>query len=429
MIIITSIARKARVTEGVSCAAQLTTGGAAAATRTGSGGKPYGAEEYPSDPNNADAYTGRALMHLKEARDYHDDIDDIEAESIGFSSLSDAISDFEKAIELDPEGIQGRIKRFNFEGDMAFLPNYIKANKRRGVLLVSTNIYQAKGLEEYDRVLKIAPKDVEALIGRGSVYMRLQQYDLALHDFNKAIELAPNNADAYAGRGIACTKEKQYDLAIADFERAVLLDKGYGLGEYNDAYATPSESYERNVIGFASSYIDAYVSRGSAFLKQREFNLAINDFTKAIEFQADEGDANHPELDVSSAYANRGIAYSRTGAYKQAIDDFTIAVGSSYTSSFNMFTEAYIARAIAYSWTGQYGRALEDFSHAAVYTNLSMDADAYFARGIAYYWEGDLYYNSAYNDFRKVMELAPDSSQATEAQQYRTKIEQSGKLR
>ncbi|MFH1087590.1 MAG: tetratricopeptide repeat protein [Chloroflexota bacterium] len=365
-----------------------------------------------SDPNNCDAYTGRALMHLKEADEYI-------TGDIG--CLSDAISDFEKAIKLDPEGIQGRIKRFSFEGDMAFLPNYIEANKRCGAVLVSTDIYRSKGLEEYDRVLKVAPRDVEALIGRGSAYIRLQQYDLAVHDFDKAIELASDNADAYAGRGIAYTKQNNYDAASRDFEKAIEVDNGYGRGNSYAAYATP-ETGDETVISFAWSYIRTYDSLGDRHLEQKKYDLAISDFTRAIEFEFHVKDAHH-DWGIDTAYVGRGIARARTGAYQQAIDDLTMCEREYLGAA------GYTARAIAYCMTGADGKAIDDFYHARGYVGFSMDADAYFARGVAYYRIGGDNYNLADNDFSKVIELAPNSPQATEAQQYRTKMEQSGKLR
>ncbi len=377
------------------------------------------------DANNCDAYAGRALWFLQEAYGYgHSEVST--AESIGFSLLCDATSDFEKAIELDPEGIQGRIKRFNFEGDMAFLSNYIEANNLRGAVLVGVSGYRYydRALEAYDRVLKVAPKNVEALVGQGNAYMALGQNDKAILSFNVALELESYNADACAGRAIAYTKQNQYDLAITDFERAILLDKGYGEGDYDDAYATPGfyDADKENIIGFAPSYIDAYASRGYEFLKQREFTLAISDFTKAIEFQADESNFHHPELDVFSARANRGIAYSRTGAYEKALDDFEIA---NYGERFEMFTEACIARAIAYWGDGQWEMASRDFAEAEEYDSwvTYMDAQAYVARGGAYlsdigsgwkdrYWDICMGSDVIQRSFGKAIELDPNNAEA-----------------
>lgn len=380
------------------------------------------------DPNNSDAYTGRALWFLHKAYGYgHREV--TTAWSIGHGYLAQATSDFEKAIELDPEGSQRRIKRFNFEDDMAFLPNYIEANNLRGAVLVGVSGYRYydRALEAYDRVLKVAPKNVEALVGQGNAYMALGQNDKAILSFNAALELEPYNADAYAGLAIAYTKQNQYDLAIVDFERAILLDIGYSQGEYDDAYATPGlyEADKENVIGFAPSYIRAYTSRGYGHLDDGEYQLAIADFSKGIAFQPDRSYSFSEFTNMYAyAYMGRAISYTRTKEYEKAIDDFDIANGYyrldvSYGNPFTTESQEYIARAIAYSWTGRYGQAIEDFRNAKMYANFSMDADAYFARGFAYKsWGLPSDKGLAIADFEKFIALAPSSPRVEEAQRY-----------
>ena len=46
----------------------------------------------------------------------------------------------------------------------------------------------------------------------------------ALADYNEAIKLSPNDADGYASRGQFYVWRNQYDLAIQDFDKALQLD-------------------------------------------------------------------------------------------------------------------------------------------------------------------------------------------------------------
>ena len=156
---------------------------------------------------------------------------------------------------------------------MAFLPNYIEANKRCGAVLLSTDIYISKGLEEYDNVIQVSTVDVEALIGRGSAYLRLEQYDNAVLDFNRAIELAPENADAYAGRGIAYSKQNNYDAASKDFKNTIMLDNRYEKGYYYPAYMTASYFEDENPISFGKAFIKTFRSLGDEYLKNNNFGL------------------------------------------------------------------------------------------------------------------------------------------------------------
>jgi len=350
------------------------------------------------NPNNADAYTGRALMHLKEA---YGDV--IEAESIGFHRLSDATSDFEKAIELDPEGIQGRIKRFNFEGDMAFLPNYIEANKRCGAVLVNTDIYRSKGLEEYDRVLEVYPDDVEALFGRGSAYMRLQQYDLALRDFVKASDLEPDNPHAYAG----CTSVDQLLLKRGD---AYLDHK-----EWNEAISAYTEAIEHNPI-----FAEAYAQRALAILLDQEYNLTkdcldkrgIRDTEKALEL--------NPALDLDKrlarAYVFQGDCYHFNMDYEESI--------IYYTKGLELDPNIGCRRPIDVYWELIYDSLTDhEYDKAIEYANKAIElntgdndyyyrqlAEAYYGRGYEHYRHSGFPFDEAIADSTMAIELDPTNA-------------------
>ncbi len=56
-------------------------------------------------------------------------------------------------------------------------------------------------IDDLNAVLEIDPKRADALVLRASAYRRVEGYDLALDDANRAIELAPDFADAYLERG------------------------------------------------------------------------------------------------------------------------------------------------------------------------------------------------------------------------------------
>ena len=59
---------------------------------------------------------------------------------------------------------------------------------------------------------------------------------------------------------------------------------------------------------------DTYITRGTAYLKNNNYDLAIADFSKAIEL----------EPETLLAYKNRGIAYYITRAnFTEPVDDFS----------------------------------------------------------------------------------------------------------
>ena len=90
---------------------------------------------------------------------------------------------------------------------------------------------------------------------RGGAYSYMGEYERAFEDFNKAVKLNPKNADAYYGRGIAYTDKQDYDLAITNFTNAIELSLEY--------------------------VVEAYYARGIAYINKQNFDCAIDDFNEA----------------------------------------------------------------------------------------------------------------------------------------------------
>jgi tetratricopeptide (TPR) repeat protein len=97
------------------------------------------------------------------------------------------------------------------------------------------------------------------------------------------------DATAYYNRGNANSRQGHYDLAINNYTKAIELDP---------------------------NYIDAYLNRGNAYFEKGRIRLAIADFDQAIELS--------PRY--ASAYNNRGMAYYSQGVKNQAIADIKKAL-------------------------------------------------------------------------------------------------------
>jgi tetratricopeptide (TPR) repeat protein len=95
------------------------------------------------------------------------------------------------------------------------------------------------------------------------------------------------NLEAFVlnNQGISWYEKEKFDLAIEDFTRAIELDRGY-----------------RNT----------YNNRGNAWYKKEEFDLAIKDYTRAIEL--DRG--------CKEAYHNRMLVYRKKGEDYLATKDY-----------------------------------------------------------------------------------------------------------
>ena len=85
------------------------------------------------------------------------------------------------------------------------------------------------------------------------------------------------------------------------------------------------------MIGFGQTAYDYYI-QGIEYQDLGEYQLAINNYTKAIN--------EYP--DYAPAYYNRGITYNKLGKYEDAIADFTRAIRIDLD-----YADAYLNRGIS----------------------------------------------------------------------------------
>jgi tetratricopeptide (TPR) repeat protein len=90
----------------------------------------------------------------------------------------------------------------------------------------------------------------------------------------------------FRNSGISHTRVREYELAIADYTKAIELDP---------------------------TFADAFNRRGAVYVDTQKLDLAVADFTKSIEL----------DTDVSIPYMNRGFVYLQQKEYKLALSDFT----------------------------------------------------------------------------------------------------------
>ena len=82
----------------------------------------------------------------------------------------------------------------------------------------------AEAISHFDKAIQLDPDYVDAYYGRVVAYKKLDQYQRAIQDYDKAIQLDPNYAYAYYIRGLAYHNLGQTAKAKADFAKACSLD-------------------------------------------------------------------------------------------------------------------------------------------------------------------------------------------------------------
>jgi tetratricopeptide (TPR) repeat protein len=125
--------------------------------------------------------------------------------------------------------------------------------------------------------------------------------------FNHALKVTENNALAHGNYASALYVEGRIDEAFDHFNKAI------NMPNYEDA--------------------EIYSNRGAIYSLKNQYQLAMNDYNKAISLNTD----------CYRAYNNRGILYANSGRYRQAIEDFNKAALLNPA-----FADAYSNRAFIY---------------------------------------------------------------------------------
>ena len=111
----------------------------------------------------------------------------------------------------------------------------------RGVLLMGDKRYD-EALSDYNKAIELKPDYAMAYNDRGLLFVRKERYDEALSDYNKAIRLEPQNESSYTNRGIILAMKKDYEGAIKDFDKAIELHPDNPEGYANRALSLQNEN-------------------------------------------------------------------------------------------------------------------------------------------------------------------------------------------
>ena len=151
-------------------------------------------------------------------------------------NVAEAISDFNKVFELDPNSyigyfakgtMEGYSKNYdnaivNFNKAIEIKSDYAEAYNNRGYMYNCKNEFD-KAIADYNKAIEFSPDYMDAYNNRGTAYLHKGEFGRAITDFNSAIKLQPNRAEIYYHRGIAHDKKDEIEMAMADYNKAIEL--------------------------------------------------------------------------------------------------------------------------------------------------------------------------------------------------------------
>lgn len=86
-----------------------------------------------------------------------------------------------------------------------------------------------EAIADYNKAIQLNPEFALAYYGRGSAYNEKGEFVRAIADADRVIEINPQDPEAYANRGSAYVAKGDKDQAIADYRKALQIDPSHQL--------------------------------------------------------------------------------------------------------------------------------------------------------------------------------------------------------
>ena len=149
-----------------------------------------------------------------------------------------------------------------------------------------------KAISDFKKAIALDPEQVVSYTNRGRAYVTLKEYQKAIDDYSAAIDLDPGNAAAYASRANVYWVLENLQAAADDCSTALRLSPELTatyyvrgnvyreLGRYQNAIIDYSQVIHRN-----PEYTKAYNYQGYAYNKLDKIDESCADFEKACELQ------------------------------------------------------------------------------------------------------------------------------------------------
>ncbi len=104
--------------------------------------------------------------------------------------------------------------------------------------------------------------------------------------------------------------------------------------------------------------VNAYLSRGAAYLNMKDFDKAIEDFGRVLEI----------DTDNERAFYYRGVAHLNKGDFNEAVNDLSRSIALNHDRG-----AAFLARGLANAELGRDEEALRDLKTAVVFSDIEVE--------------------------------------------------------
>ncbi len=238
-----------------------------------------------------------------------------------------AVSDFTKAIELDP----------------GFAPAY----NNRG------NAYHAQGnyhlaIRDYDSSIALDPKDAYNLCNRANAHIFNTDFGKAIEDYKTAIRLKPKEANFYI------LAARAYSLSGKILDALEILRKGLKKNPGNDQILKELKNFEENAKPTSSTTDVGDANKPGTAVWHFYRGVKLQDESKLLEAIAEYDSAIALHEKYIDAYFNKGACHAGLEDYKSAVKDFSAVLKLNPNDA-----DAYFNLAMAYLDSNEPSKAKE----------------------------------------------------------------------
>ncbi|MCK4745462.1 MAG: tetratricopeptide repeat protein [Bacteroidales bacterium] len=280
-------------------------------------------------------------------------------------NYKDAIAQFDRVVEMDPDFEKAYIQRATAYGNL--------------------NEF-AKSAEDFDRALVFNDKEPDLYYLSGEAHFKTGNYEFARIKLNKAISLKRNFLEAYQIRAIVFMEMGKYEEALEDCQKCLRL-KEDEMGYYNlaqvyerlDMYSEAEEAYNK-AIAKNRRMPKTHYALANLLYKRKKYSAAYNSITQFLQLNPRElngillhsnilmAQGNYPKAyetlsmasveypDEAIIFISRGDINVKMNQANYSINDFTKAIELDPEQA-----EYYYKRAGAYEAIREFEKALNDY--------------------------------------------------------------------
>ncbi|MEM9945327.1 MAG: tetratricopeptide repeat protein [Cyanobacteria bacterium P01_D01_bin.36] len=168
------------------------------------------------EPNNADNFANRGLMHYN------------------LKHYEQALADFDRALELNPELDKAYNNRANLH---ATQQNWLDA------------------LDDYDEAIDINPLNMRARLNQAITLREIGDYEEAIACLDIAMFFRPESANLYAERGRTYQLQGHWNCASSDYARALELTESTSEREARQPALGNAGQIKRKVVRWMNSLL------------------------------------------------------------------------------------------------------------------------------------------------------------------------------